>query len=133
MSKYDNAIADYSEVIRLVPNDAEAWRNRGLIWLLKYDDDRGIADYDQAIKLDPNDADSYNNRGQAHLSKGHRQQAIAYGAGEGRLRTFWHGQGDGQELAMTRLFNNFNHIWRTPSPPKAYSHASAAAQIDART
>jgi len=47
------------------------------IWLLKYDDDRGIADYDQAIRLDPNDALSYNNRGQAHLSKGHREQAIA--------------------------------------------------------
>jgi hypothetical protein len=39
--KYDNAIADYSEVIRLAPKDAEGWRNRGLIWLLKYDDDKG--------------------------------------------------------------------------------------------
>jgi tetratricopeptide (TPR) repeat protein len=77
MRKYDNAIADYSQVIRLAPNDAEGWRNRGLIWLQKYDDDRGIADYDQAIRLDPNDAVSYNNRGQAHLSKGHREQAIA--------------------------------------------------------
>jgi tetratricopeptide (TPR) repeat protein len=38
---------------------------------------RGIADYDRAIELDPNDAQSYNNRGQAHLSKGHREQAIA--------------------------------------------------------
>ena len=41
------------------------------------DDDKGIADYDQAIRIDPTDADSYNNRGQAHLAKGHREQAIA--------------------------------------------------------
>src|SRR5262249_55794651 len=34
-------------------------------------------------------------------------------------QTFWHGQGDGQEPVMCKLFNNFNHIWRTP--PKAYA------------
>src|SRR5262249_2913645 len=36
-------------------------------------------------------------------------------------QTFWHGQGDGQELVICKLFNNFNHIWRTTSPPKAYA------------
>ena len=43
---------------------------------------------------------------------------------------FWHGQRDGQELVIWKLLNNFNYIWRTPSPPKAYSHVSAAVQIN---
>ncbi len=77
MKKFDRAIVDYSEVIRLMPGDARGWRNRALIWLMKYDDDQGIADYDQAIRLDPTDALSYNNRGHAHLAKGHRDKAIA--------------------------------------------------------
>jgi hypothetical protein len=36
---------------------------------------------------------------------------------EGRLRTFWHGQDDGQELAAWELFNNFISVWGTPLPP----------------
>src|SRR5262249_22526610 len=48
-------------------------------------------------------------------------------AGEGRLRTFWHGQGDGQELAFTKLFNSFNRIWRTLPPPRRDTHRFSGA------
>jgi hypothetical protein len=43
------------------------------------------------------------------ISPGHRT--------EGRLRRFWHGQGDGQERVAWKLLNNFSRIWGTPSPP----------------
>jgi hypothetical protein len=53
-------------------------------------------------------------------------------AGVARQRhpRFWHGQGDGQEGVIGKLVNNINSIGRTPSPPKAYSHVSAAVQIN---
>src|SRR5262245_18381689 len=39
-------------------------------------------------------------------------------APEGRLQTFWHGQGDGQAPLTWKLSSYINDIWRTPSPPK---------------
>ena len=65
LRRYPAAILDYDEAIRLDPNDALAYYNRGY--------DKGelrryaaaIADYDEAIRLDPNDAHAYFNRGYA--------------------------------------------------------------------
>jgi tetratricopeptide (TPR) repeat protein len=49
----DRAIADFDEVIRLVPTVARAYNNRAAAWKAKRDFDRAIADYDEAIRLDP--------------------------------------------------------------------------------
>ena len=51
---YDEALKAYDEVIRIEPNDAEAWYGRGsaLHALGNYDD--AINAYDEAIRLDPN-------------------------------------------------------------------------------
>jgi len=64
-------------VIRLAPEDARGWRNRGMMYLLQDEWAKGIADYDQAIRFDPNDAYSYNNRGIARAAKKDREGAIA--------------------------------------------------------
>ncbi len=74
---FDQAISDYSEAIRLKPDDAIAYNNRGNAFLAKGDNDRAIADYDQAIRLKPDDAIAYNNRGNAFLAKGDNDRAIA--------------------------------------------------------
>lgn len=64
-------------MIRLAPEDARGWRNRGLIRLFQGDNKGGIADYDKALQYDASDADSWNNRAQARLRLGDRQGAIA--------------------------------------------------------
>ena len=65
MGHPEAAIPDYDEAIRLNPDDAKAYYNRGFAKseLEKYFE--AISDYDQAIRLDPNDAKAYNNRGLA--------------------------------------------------------------------
>jgi len=73
----DRAAADYGEVIRIAPEDARGWRNRGLIRLFQGDNKSGIADYDKALQYDSTDADSWNNRGQAKIRLGDKPGAIA--------------------------------------------------------
>ena len=63
LERYDDAITDYDEAIRLKPDYAEAYSNRGIAKaaLGRYDD--AIADYDEAIYLKPDLAAAYYNRG----------------------------------------------------------------------
>ena len=51
--EYDRAIADYDEAIRLNPEVATAFNNRGNAYADKHLYDRAIADYDEAIRLNP--------------------------------------------------------------------------------
>src|SRR3954464_12909195 len=51
--EYDQAIADFDQVIRLNPKFAEAYFSRGNARHRKGDHDQAIADYNQAIHLDP--------------------------------------------------------------------------------
>jgi tetratricopeptide (TPR) repeat protein len=73
---YDNAIADFTEAVRLDPNYAVAYMCRGVAYDNKGDINKAIADYNQAIKLDPNDAMSYNNRGLAYRERGDRDMEL---------------------------------------------------------
>ena len=67
---YDQAIADYTEAIKLKPKDASAYNNRGYAYDQQGDYDQAIKDYDQAIELKPKDAAAYRNRGDAYEKKG---------------------------------------------------------------
>src|ERR1700722_12709674 len=49
--EYDNAIADFSEAIRLEPKNADAYNRRSLVWSDKKDYDKAIADSNEAIRL----------------------------------------------------------------------------------
>jgi tetratricopeptide (TPR) repeat protein len=59
---YDRAIADYTETIRLDPEDALAYFKRGNAHEAKKDYGRAIADFTEAIVLNPNDANAFNSR-----------------------------------------------------------------------
>ena len=67
-------IADYDQAIKLDPNLAAAYFNRGLVHRRSGSADRAIADYDQAIKLNPNNVAAYNNRGIAYADSGKRSE-----------------------------------------------------------
>jgi len=74
---YDKAIADFTQAIRLDPNDAFAYTSRGIVHCDKGDCDLALADHTQAIRLDPNYAMAYNNRGNTYNNKGDFNRAIA--------------------------------------------------------
>ena len=74
---WDEAIAAWTEVVRLDPENAEWHRMRGLAYSYKGDHDRAIADCDRAIRLDPTYAAAYVQRGWAYAKKGDYDKAIA--------------------------------------------------------
>jgi tetratricopeptide (TPR) repeat protein len=75
--RYDDAIRDLTEAIRLNPQDEGTYNNRGLAYYNKNDYDRAIADYTEAVRLNSQDADAYNNRGVAYDDKKEYDHAIA--------------------------------------------------------
>jgi tetratricopeptide (TPR) repeat protein len=74
---YDEEIRFNTEAIRLKPDYADAFYNRGLARHKKGDVDGALADYDEAIRIQPDDADSFGNRGNARADKGDVGGALA--------------------------------------------------------
>jgi len=74
---YDLAIEDLNTVIRLDPNNAMAYLERGTAYSDKGDHDRAIADYNQAIRLYPNNANGYIARGIVYNIRQDYDRAIA--------------------------------------------------------
>ena len=77
-NKGDNqgAIIAYNEAIRLNPNLAEAYNNRGIVRDELGDKPGAIDDYNLAIKFNPNLAQAYNNRGVVRKELGDKPGAI---------------------------------------------------------
>ena len=77
--KGDSAVAidAYTKAIKLDPKCANAYCNRGGIYLAEGDFDKALADLDRAIQLDPNDDIAHTNRGYLHVRKGEIDKAIA--------------------------------------------------------
>jgi tetratricopeptide (TPR) repeat protein len=69
-AKFDRAISDYSEAIRLDPNKAGAFHNRGGIYDSQKDYIRAIADYSEVLRINPRDASAFRDRGNAKLALG---------------------------------------------------------------
>jgi tetratricopeptide (TPR) repeat protein len=77
---YDQAIADYTQAIRIAPNYVDAYNQRGSAYINKGDEDRAIADFTQVIRLDPNNALAYLWRGisyqKKYLYRGYKQEDL---------------------------------------------------------
>ncbi|MCL1930480.1 MAG: LysM peptidoglycan-binding domain-containing protein [Treponema sp.] len=54
---YNKAIADYTEAIKISPNDFTAYRNRGIMYKAIKDYIKANSDFTQAIKLNPSEPD----------------------------------------------------------------------------
>ena len=74
--EYEESIRYYSEAIRLDPNLAYAYNNRGASYADLGQHERAIQDYDKAIELDPKYALAYNNRGLSYAGLRQYKRAI---------------------------------------------------------
>jgi tetratricopeptide (TPR) repeat protein/serine/threonine protein kinase/WD40 repeat protein len=74
-AEYDQAIADYTEAIRLAPSDALYYRERGYAWYQKREYDKAIEDLSESLLRNPKSADTLNVRGRAYDHTGQRELA----------------------------------------------------------
>jgi len=74
----DEAIVHYQEAIRLQPNYAEAYHNRGNVLFSQGRIDEAIADWEKALQIQPNDAEAHSGLGNALLRKGRVREAIGH-------------------------------------------------------
>jgi tetratricopeptide (TPR) repeat protein len=72
----DEKLRFYSNAIRLNPDYAKAFNNRGIARSERGDLDGAIRDYGEAIRLNPDFAEPFNNRGLARSGKGYLEGAI---------------------------------------------------------
>ena len=76
LRQIDKAIESYSRAIKLNPNYANAYNNRGVAHDKQGEVDRAIEDFNIAIELNPNYAGAYTNRGGAYGKKEEHDRAI---------------------------------------------------------
>jgi tetratricopeptide (TPR) repeat protein len=74
---FDASVRCCTEAIKLKPDFAKAYCDRGLAYGRRGDFDRGIADCAEAIRLKPGFAEAYCSRGVAYGLKGEIDKAIA--------------------------------------------------------
>jgi tetratricopeptide (TPR) repeat protein len=74
---YNKAIADYTQAIKLDPNFAPAYRDRGVAYSYSGDYDKALADFNQALRLNPNDPAVYRERGNVYGFKGDETRSLA--------------------------------------------------------
>lgn len=75
--EYDRAIADFTQAIRLDPDNAVAYSNRGNVWNNEQEYDQAIVDCNKAIRLNPNYVLAYINRSCAWNGRNEYDRAIA--------------------------------------------------------
>jgi hypothetical protein len=76
IGRNDDAIRDVDQAIRLNPNFAHAFNNRGNLYFDKQQYSRAIDDYDEALRLDPKFVLALDNRGRAYTATGDPESAI---------------------------------------------------------
>ena len=70
-------VADYSDAIRLSPDDGDAYNNRGIAHQKKGELDEAIADLNVSLRLNPKSSEAYNTRGNAYNDRHDYAKAAA--------------------------------------------------------
>jgi len=74
---FQEAIQDYTEAIKIKPNDPRIYEQRAAVEMKMYDYDKALADYSELIKLKPNDVRYLNYRAYIYETKDDAQNAMA--------------------------------------------------------
>jgi tetratricopeptide (TPR) repeat protein len=82
LGEYQNAVADYNQLLQLQPHDYRAYYNRGLAQVALGEKVAALADYNQSLQYTPSSstlqrADILNDRGVVYLQLQEPQHAIA--------------------------------------------------------
>lgn len=75
--KYDAALADFDQALRLNPNVAKVWLNKGNVLAAMGRNDSSLVAFDRSLALQPSMADTWNNRGALKLQMRDYPGAIA--------------------------------------------------------
>ena len=78
MSRMDEAVATFSDIIRRKPAFAEAWNKRATIYYLLGEYALSMKDCDEVLKRNPNHFGALSGYGQIYLNKGDFENAIVY-------------------------------------------------------
>jgi tetratricopeptide (TPR) repeat protein len=73
----DQAIADFTEAIRIKPDWANVYDSRGCTYANKKEYDKAIADFNEAIRIYPEESMYFYHRGNVYEDKKNYSQAIA--------------------------------------------------------
>jgi len=73
--QFDQAIASFSEAVKLDPKSIPAYNNRGIAYCEKGNFAQAIAEFSRVIEIDPKHGKAYNNRAVAYLMKGEKDKA----------------------------------------------------------
>lgn len=140
------AVVDYSESLRLDPQQPGALNNRGVAL---EDDARAIADFTEALALDPDYILAYRNRGRRLDSLGEHVRAIedytrivdldprdadAYrrrGHGEFNLRQYDLAALDFREVLGIKPDHTYALIWRYLSDARVFGPVEAGRELEA--
>ncbi len=75
--KFQEAIADYSEALKVKSNDPDIFERRAYAEMQLKDYDKALHDYNEAIKLSPEEPKYYQVRALIHQTKGDFKSAMA--------------------------------------------------------
>jgi tetratricopeptide (TPR) repeat protein len=75
--QFQDAINDYSEAIKINPQDARIYEQRAAVEMKLNDTDKALADYSEAIKLKPNEVRYYLYRSYIYELKGDIKNSMA--------------------------------------------------------
>jgi tetratricopeptide (TPR) repeat protein len=75
--QFQEAIQDYTEALKITPNEVRIYEQRAAVEMKMYDYDKALADYAEAIKLKPNEVRYYNYRAYIYEIKEDIQNSMA--------------------------------------------------------
>lgn len=73
----EGAILDYGEAIKLAPQDARAWRDRGWARVVTCDGEGAVSDYTKAIELEPENSSNWAFRARAKYVAGDNDAGLS--------------------------------------------------------